>query len=491
MKKLFSSRSFRQGSVATATTVIAVALIIVLNMVVTSLSARYDLSLDLTTNQLFGISDDTKTFLAELDKDVNIYVLSTEQAFTSGGEYPVQANEVIRKYAQESPRVTLQYIDLVRDPAFANRFPNLVLNASSIVVSSGEKSTDLTPFDLYNTETQTDYNTFQQYTYPVSSKAEQAMTSAIMKVTSDKLVKVVILSGHDETPPAGLRALLDANNYEISDHDLLANEELDPEAKILVLNAPTRDLTTEEIAKLDTFLYNGGKLGRSLVYFASVFQPEMPNLNAFLADWGIGVGEGYVFENSQSRVTSVGGIFVPYADYAEEEYSSTAKARNLLTVLPYPRPLTALFEARSAKILSVILNTSDTSVVVPPDAGETWTPADAEVKGPLPAFIITQDRNYEGTTLLTSNVAVCSSADSIEQIFLNSTSYGNGDFFLNVFNKLADREETISIQPKTIGGSELGITGIQILVIGIALAVVLPLAVLIYGVVIWLRRRHK
>jgi ABC-type uncharacterized transport system involved in gliding motility auxiliary subunit len=485
MNKIFKSRTFRHGSVATATTVIVIAVIVALNMLVTSLSARYNLSLDLTANQIFGISEDTKAFLQNLEKDVQVYVLDTEQGFTGGGEYSVQANEVIQKYAQESPRVTVQYIDLVRNPTFAQQFPNLSLNTSSIVVASESKSTDLTPYDLYNVQTDQYYGGTQI----VSSKAEQAMTSAMLKVTSDEIVKVVMLGGHDETPPEGLRALLDANSYEVLDQNLLT-EEINPEAKILVLNAPMRDLTAEELTKLDTFLYNGGKLGRNLVYFAGDTQPAMPNLNAFLADWGIGVGESVVFETSLNKVMNMNG-FIPAVDYVEEEYSQTVRERSLLTVVPYARPLTALFETSSSKQLSVILNFSETSGVVPADADETWAPSEADIAGPSPALIVTQDRTYEGTTLLTSSVAACGSALAAEQSFLQATSLGNGEFFLSVFNKLADRQDTVSIQAKTIGGNELGIQSQQVVIIGLLLAIVLPLAVLVCGTVVWLGRRHK
>jgi hypothetical protein len=252
-----------------------------------------------------------------------------------------------------------------------------------------------------------------------------------------------------------------------------------------------RDLAAEELTKLDTFLYNGGRLGRSLVYFAGDAQPVLPNLNAFLADWGIGVGESVVFETSLNKVMNMNG-FIPAVDYVEEEYSQTVRERSLLTVVPYARPLTALYEASSAKQLSIILNFSETSGIVPADADETWQPSEADIAGPIPALIITQDRTYEGTTLITSNVAVCGSSLAAEQGFLQSPSLGNGEFFLSMFNKLADRQDTISIQSKTIGGNELGLqSSLQAVVIGLMLAIALPLVVLIYGTVVWLRRRHK
>lgn len=485
MNKIFNSRRFRQGSVATAITVIAVALIVAVNMLLTVIADRYPLSLDLTENKIFGISDETKSFLSNLGKDVDVYILSTEENFTAGGDYFVQANEVIKKYAQQSSRVKINYVDLVRNPGFTSRFPNLQLNSSSIVVACGDKATDLTPYQLYNVETDPYYGT-QQIT---SSKAEQAMTSAMLKVTSDKITRVSILTGHDETPLQGLRSLLEINNYEIVEQNLLT-EQIDPDAKAAVINAPMRDLTDDELKKLDEFLNNGGKLGKSLYYFAANNQPDLPKLSAFLADWGIGVGDGVVFESSANRVLNM-NLLMPVVDYTEEVYSKTVSERSLYTLVAYARPLSVLFEAKSGITVTSPLEFSATSGVIPPDADENWSPKETDITGPIPALIVAQNAAYEGTDRLLSNVVACGSSLAVEDSYLSATSIGNGEYFLNLINTLSEREDIVSIQSKTIGGNELGVQSQQIVVLGILLVIILPLAVLISGAVIWLRRRHR
>lgn len=482
---IFKTRVFRQGSVATAITVIVIALIVVFNMVISTVSNRYGLSLDLTADKVFGISEETKNFLKSLDRDVQIYVLSDEQTFTTGSTYFVQADEVIKKYAQESPRVTLEYIDLVRNPTFAAAYPDLQLATSSILVTCGGKATTLTPYDLYNVETDPYYG----QTQIVSSKAEQAMTSALLKVTSDTVTGVTVITGHNEAALTGLTSLLEANNYGVAERNLLT-EEVDPAAKIAVMYAPMRDLTDDELKKLDAYL-SLAKPGdpKTLLYFAATDQPGLPKLAAFLADWGIAVGEGMVFESSASKTLNM-SMAMPVVDYNEEVYSKTVVERKLPTTVSYSRPLTRLFENKGATKVDIPLQFSSTSGIVPPDASSDWMPKTSDISGPMPALILSQDTDYEGMDVVHQNVVACGSRYAVEDSFLASSSIGNSEYFLSMINTLAEREDVVSIQAKTIGGNELGISTQQVYTLAIAMIILLPLAVLISGIVIWMRRRH-
>lgn len=482
---IFKSRVFRQGSVATAITVIVIALVVVFNMVVAALSSRYGLNLDLTTGQVFGITEETTTFLSGLTKDVQIYVLSTEQEFTAGGTYFVQANEVIKKYEQESTRVKLEYIDFVRNPTFASRYPDLQLSTSSILMVCGDKSTTLTPYDLYNIETDYYYGS----STIVSSKAEQAMTSALLKVTSDKVTGATIITGHNEAPLSGLVSLLEANNYEVDERNLLT-EEINPNSKIAIMSAPSRDLTEDELKKLDAYL-SGARLGepRTLFYLASSDQPALPNLAAFLADWGVQVGDGVVFESSANKTLNM-SVAMPIVDYNEDVYSKTVAERNLPTTVSYSRPLYTLYEAQATIKLATPLQFSSTSGVIPPDAQSDWQPKGSDIIGPIPALVVSQGTSYDGVEAVHSNVVTCGSYLAVEDSFLAATSLGNGEYFLSLINSLTEREDIITIQAKTIGGNELGVSSQQIYVLALVLAILLPLCVLIFGIAVWMRRRH-
>ncbi|MDR3192646.1 MAG: GldG family protein, partial [Treponema sp.] len=151
-KNFLSNRNVRYGAVSVAITIMVIFFIVLLNVVLTSLFKKYPLDIDLTEDQIFEVSSETKDFLSSLKKDVTIYILNTEDRFTSSGptEYFIQANQVIHKYEQLSSRVRLEYIDLIRNPDFSARFPEEKFNVNDILVTSGGNVRVLTSSDLFN-----------------------------------------------------------------------------------------------------------------------------------------------------------------------------------------------------------------------------------------------------------------------------------------------------------------------------------------------------
>lgn len=80
---------------------------------------------------------------------------------------------------------------------------------------------------------------------------------------------------------------------------------------------------------------------------------------------------------------------------------------------------------------------------------------------------------------------------ALESYILQSTSVTNGEYFTNLFNLVTERDDVISIAPKTLNSTELNINAQQAYTLLIIFMVVLPLVVLVTGLVIWLRKRNK
>ena len=103
----FKSKKFKIGSLATAITIIGTAIIVVLNLVVGQLTDKFELSLDLTQNKIFSLTDQSIDFIKNLDKDVEIILLSDENTFVQTSPYFAQANSVLKKYALNSDKIKL------------------------------------------------------------------------------------------------------------------------------------------------------------------------------------------------------------------------------------------------------------------------------------------------------------------------------------------------------------------------------------------------
>lgn len=91
-----------------ATTFLIVVALVLLNVLTAYLTEHYPISVDLTPEKVFQLTDQSKEYLSELSEPVSIQVLTSESNFVGSGEYYVQANEVLKQYAQYSDRSILR-----------------------------------------------------------------------------------------------------------------------------------------------------------------------------------------------------------------------------------------------------------------------------------------------------------------------------------------------------------------------------------------------
>jgi hypothetical protein len=484
VKNLFAGRNFRYGLVSVIITITVIAFIVLLNAMLTFLFKKYPLTIDLTENRAFEISPDTEKLLASLNQDVAIYVMNTESRFVSSSpeQYFIQANEVIRKYAQYSSRIRLEYVDLIRNPDFGSRYPGEDIKVNDILLVSGDKRRILSSTDLFNIRSS------YYGSYVASSKAEQAMTSALLGITSGKQLLAAVIGGHGETALDAFMELLRLNSYQTMDVNLFTGNAPD-DASILILAAPVRDLSADELRKIDAFLEGGDN--RMFFYLASPGQGALPNLGEYLGEWGVAVDSGVVFETDNSRLISP-SPYIAVVDYAEDEYAKNMIRQDLRAVIPQSRPLRALFESARYRTVKPLLQFSPSSGVRPADAPNDWAPGPLQIRGNVPALMLSsQFRNNAAGDLVNAHVLVSGSAFAVEGAFLASPNIANGGYFLDLLGRLSGREDQIYIQDKTMGFAELGANVLHIMAIAGVFVVLLPLAVLIAGIVVWLRRRHR
>ncbi len=472
----------KMNAVFAALIVLLIAAVFLVNAIALVLSNRYPLSVDLTANAAYEIGDETKQLLNTLAKDVQIDVLASETSF-GGDAYLVQAKRILDCYPQYCGRIALRYVDYTSDPTYAANHADLTLTDGDILVSCGERQKQLPLTSLFN------------YTYTASgslavesSRAEEAVTGAIMNVLSEEQTKIAVLGGNGEQDAANFVALLVNNNFELS-NAVLATDSLDGYDALLLL-APQTDLSGDDVRKLEAFLYNGGAYGRTIFYTASGTQPSLPNLETFLAEWGVTVGSGAVFETTSERTYQYQPYY-PTASYASEKYRDEMIDADAPVLMPVARPLSILFQTKDAQSTETLLSFSETSGVRPADAGEDFRVEDAAQRGAMPAMVLCTRRVSDGGTEKHSYIVVSASTEMLGALSLQNASLGNSAFLLNVCNDLTERAETVSIAPKSLSGKTLGITTSQVTTLGVLLGGVLPLLILLTGVGVWLYRRYQ
>lgn len=87
-KNPFRSNKFKRGGMATLMTVVFVAIVIVLNVVVSALAERFpSMDIDMTAQGLNTLSDQAIEIAQSIDEDTTIYLIGSEDAYENNQIY--------------------------------------------------------------------------------------------------------------------------------------------------------------------------------------------------------------------------------------------------------------------------------------------------------------------------------------------------------------------------------------------------------------------
>lgn len=466
----------KTGLLSATITFIVIACLIVVNVISATLTEKYPMIIDLTSNKAFELSSDSIDYISKLEQEIDITVMNTKEGFARGGEYFEQAIRVVEQYAKYNENINLEFIDLMVNPTFASEHADLNVSVNDILVACGENTQKLTAYDLFN---------IQQSWYGgsiTSSNAEQAMTGAIMNVASEVKPKVTFLTGHEESESYELEALLKKNGFDVASVMLQA-EAIPEDTEVLVSVAPLRDYTEEDIEKLDSFMMQASEKDKTMLYFADSQQPELPNLSEWLGKWGLAVGNAMVAETSQNRVISNNAYFgiADIDDYLLTEHMNN---KDIPLTVPFARPVEMLFTSNMGYNTNSLLSYSETAGIIDETVNEV---GDIVESGPI-SVAAKSTYSKDG---LTATLCVFGSQMIMSPRFLDSTSLGNMEYLLSVYHTVTNRENVFSIAPKVLGGGSFTLTQGQVLMYTIVLVILLPIAVLAVGISIWIKRRRR
>ena len=196
MNKKEKNRRLKYGALATVITVLGVLLVLAANLVMDKLSEKYGWSVDLTADERYAVSQTTIDFLEGLEQDVTIQVMKDEESLATGSYYVVQAYQVMMNYPRYSDHVKLEFVDLVNNPTFASKYPDLDLGAWDILIQSGDRKEVVAFSQMY------DYS--DDGSWITASRVEEKMTNAIQSVISEEKARITVLTGYGETSPEDL-----------------------------------------------------------------------------------------------------------------------------------------------------------------------------------------------------------------------------------------------------------------------------------------------
>ena len=187
--KTGDGRVFKNGTAATAVAVLALAAVVLVNLLVNALPSQAT-QFDLSASGLYSLSDATKQMLEEIDQDVNLYYLAQ-----TGSEDPM-VTALLDRYAGASSHVSWQQKDPAVYPTFAQQLGADGAEEGGLIVQCGDRLRTLSSSDFYSYDYASYYTTGSVST---QFDAENQITSAILYVTSGSTPVLGRLTGHGET----------------------------------------------------------------------------------------------------------------------------------------------------------------------------------------------------------------------------------------------------------------------------------------------------
>lgn len=481
LKKIITSpmktRSFRVGGYSVAATVIVLAIAIVLNLLVGALPSSVT-QLDITSNQLFTISEQTESILDSLTDEITIYWIVQE------GAEDVTLQTLLNRYVDMSDKLKMKKIDPDVYPTFAQQYTSETLYNNSLIVERGDRSRFVSYTEIY----EYDY-TYYYYTgsYDTYFAGESALTSAIDYVISEDLPKIYTLTGHGEaTLSDTFQNAIDKENIELEELSLLTLETMPEDMDMLLICSPQSDISEEEKEMILQYLQNAGKM---FLITDPLQEGELTNLEALMEYYGVTASEGIVVEANQNYYM-YGAPYYLLPEINSHTVSDPLRESGYYVLLPIAQGLSVSSDLRSTVSVTKILTTSDSSFSKVAGYNlTTYEKEDGDIDGPFALAVAVTDTLDDG---MTSDIVWVSSGSIVDDTTNTQISGGNQDLFLNVVNWLCQQEEsTITIHSKTMGYEYLTMSEGTMSTLTIVMIAIIPLAYLAVGVYVFIRRKRK
>jgi ABC-type uncharacterized transport system involved in gliding motility auxiliary subunit len=232
------------------------------------LLARHNWRLDLTPEQRYTLSPHAQKVLAGLDRDVQVTAF-----LRSDDERNPAIVDLLARVHNAARRVRYSVVDVNRNPAVARQYG--IENYASLVVESDGRRRGLV------------------------NPREDLLMAAILQVTRPTAKVVYFLTGHGEHTPtdsdrehgySGAANALRREFYDVRTLSLLNEGSVPPDASVVIIAGPRKDLLPAELTTLAAYVERGGN-------WLIMLDPQTaPSLDAWLLRYGVQAAGGVVVD---------------------------------------------------------------------------------------------------------------------------------------------------------------------------------------------------
>lgn len=476
IKKLFQTTGTKQGSFSIGVTAIVIAIVVVANMIIGQLPEKYR-NIDVSSTKIYEISDTSKDLLKELDHKVTLTVLAVKD------ETDDRITTFLSKYAGLSKNVSVKWIDPVLHPSALTK-NNAEKDTIVVKCEDTGKSTTVAFSDIIVQDMSSYY-----YTGSASESefdGEGQLTSAINYVISDASQTVYRTSGHGEsTFSTTISDLMKKNNYNVEELNLVMNTEIPDDCDLLMMYAPTNDLSQEEADVMKNYLKSGGKV---MLILGDTTSEQLPNLMGILSDYGMKEADGYIADPKRCYQGNAYYLFPQLS--VSGDMANGISSQMVLLVNTHGLELSD--PARDTISVNAFMSTTNNAYAVTEDAQTEGS----YTLGAVATESISRDdgddaedeNSTDDSETLESRLTVISSASMIDsQITDAFTTLENTTLFMNAVTANFDGVKNISIEPKSLSVEHNTVQHSGLLSLLVIFGV--PIIFLIGGFSVWYRRR--
>jgi ABC-type uncharacterized transport system involved in gliding motility auxiliary subunit len=448
----FSKRSSQLG---TNTTVLSLGVLVIL-VIVNVLGFQHHKRFDLTTQKLFTLSDQTKKIVSGLKSDISIVRFSKtpDSAF----------DDLMAEYHNQSSHLRFQNIDPQEKPEVAKEYG--ATHIGDIILASGSRKQTLAA-------------------NPGAPTSETDLTSAILKLTRNKVKTVCFVTGHGEkgiadNQASGYSAIdqgLKKEGYDDKSLNLVQQNGVAADCDVLVIAGPTQAYFPQEAEMVKKYIDGGGKA------LIEIDPQTDPKLDAILQAWNVSEGKNVVVDASGvGRMFGTGPAVPLVVDYGDNPITKNLKGG--MTFFPLARTMSIADKNKADTSDTELLKTSAQSFTIPNlDQKEVKFDPKTDTAGPLSLGVAGDKKNGDQD----SRVVVIGDSDFASNQWAGLQH--NGDLFFNTIDWLAQDEDLISIRPKEATDRHLSLTEGQAAGLRWVDLIFVPGIVIFSGIAIWWKRR--
>lgn len=470
-------KNFSTGVFSTSLIAAALVVTVVVNLAVNALPSTLT-TIDCSYNKLYSITDQTKDYLRSLDEDVTIYVLVAEN------QKDAQIDGVLRHYEDLSKHISVEYVNPSTKPYFYQDYTETAPLTNSLIVVSAKRSKVIGVYDIYVYDSSFNYATYSYNNELVAFDAEGQITSAIEYVTMDasELPVVYAVEGHGESPlGSAFEEMLEKANISLSGIELLNEDGVPEDAAAIIINAPQSDFNAADAKKVIDYLQGGGQAVVTGIFSLK----DMENFNSILDAYGVALTAGVVAENDSRHYYNWGNplYLLPFANSTEY----TANVGGSYVYVPMTAGVTHT-EADGVSYISLIDTTEKAVVKNDPQNMQSYELEEGDDEGPFSVGLVAE-KVTEGdlTRLAVFGTPIIFSDDASQMTGNNAVLFSD-----MISNMVGDTQLAASVIPqKYYTLSALTVNASSGVLLGLLTIIVIPIALLAAGIVIFAVRRKK